>query len=249
MKTVLVTGCSSGFGLEIARFFLAQGWKVIATMRTPRQDLLPPSDQLTIIALDVTSPESIRAAVEAAGPVDVLVNNAGIGWLNALEGTQIEIAREIFETNTLGTIAMTQAVLPQMRERQEGVIINVTSSVTLKPLPLLSVYTASKAAVNAFTESVALELEPFNVRVRIVLPGRAPETQFGDTARARIQQQGGFPHAYSSVVAKVFASWEQQSVTALTQPVDVVEAVWRAATDPSSPLRIPAGADAEALAG
>ncbi|MBX5154208.1 SDR family oxidoreductase [Rhizobium lentis] len=249
MKTVLVTGCSSGFGLEIARFFLAQGWKVIATMRTPRQDLLPPSDQLKIVALDVTSPESIRAAVETAGPVDVLVNNAGIGWLNAVEGTPMEIAREIFETNTLGTIAMTQALLPQMRERQEGVIVNVTSSVTLKPLPLLSVYTASKAAVNAFTESVALELEPFNVRVRIVLPGRAPETRFGDTARARIQQQGGFPATYSSVVAEVFASWEQQSETALTQPVDVVEAVWRAATDPSSPLRIPAGADAEALAG
>ncbi|MBX5179679.1 SDR family oxidoreductase [Rhizobium lentis] len=249
MKTVLVTGCSSGFGLEIARFFLAQGWKVIATMRTPSQDLLPPSDQLKIVALDVTRPESIRAAVDAAGPVDVLVNNAGIGWLNAVEGTPMEIAREIFETNTLGTIAMTQALLPQMRERQEGVIVNVTSSVTLKPLPLLSVYTASKAAVNAFTESVALELEPFNVRVRIVLPGRAPETRFGDTARARIERQGGFPATYSSVVAEVFASWEQQSETALTQPVDVVEAVWRAATDPSSPLRIPAGADAEALAG
>ena len=248
MKTVLVTGCSSGFGLEIARFFLAHGWKVIATMRTRRQDLLPISDHLKIVALDVTSPESIRAAVETAGPVDVLVNNAGIGWLNAVEGTPMEIARDVFETNTLGTIAMTQAVLPQMRERQEGVIVNVTSSVTLKPLPLLSVYTASKAAVNAFTESAALELEPFNVRVRIVLPGRAPETRFGDTARSRIQQQGGFPKAYSSVVADVFASWEQQSETALTQPVDVVEAVWRAATDPSSPLRIPAGVDAEALA-
>ncbi|ANK95422.1 MULTISPECIES: SDR family oxidoreductase [Rhizobium] len=248
MKTVLVTGCSSGFGLEIARFFLAHGWKVIATMRTPRQDLLPISDHLKIVALDVTSPESIRAAVETAGPVDVLVNNAGIGWLNAVEGTPMEIARDVFETNTLGTIAMTQAVLPQMRERQEGVIVNVTSSVTLKPLPLLAVYTASKAAVNAFTESAALELEPFNVRVRIVLPGRAPDTRFGDTARSRIQQQGGFPKAYSSVVADVFASWEQQSETALTQPVDVVEAVWRAATDPSSPLRIPAGVDAEALA-
>lgn len=225
MKTVLVTGCSSGFGLEIARFFLAHGWKVIATMRTRRQDLLPISDHLKIVALDVTSPESIRAAVETAGPVDVLVNNAGIGWLNAVEGTPMEIARDVFETNTLGTIAMTQAVLP-----------------------LLSVYTASKAAVNAFTESAALELEPFNVRVRIVLPGRAPETRFGDTARSRLQQQGGFPEAYSSVVADVFASWEQQSATALTQPVDVVEAVWRAATDPSSPLRIPAGVDAEALA-
>lgn len=248
MKTVLITGCSSGFGLEIASFFLAQGWKVVATMRTPHQDLLPPSQNLKILALDVTSPESIHAALDAAGPVGVLVNNAGIGWLNAVEGTSMETARDLFETNTLGTIAMTQAVLPQMRERQEGVIVNVTSSVTLKPLPLLSVYTASKAAVNAFTESATLELEAFNVRVRIVLPGRAPQTRFGDTARSRLQKQGGFPEAYSSVVAGVFASWEKQSKSALTQPGDVAEAVWRAATDPSSPLRIPAGADAEALA-
>jgi short-subunit dehydrogenase len=83
----------------------------------------------------------------------VLVNNAGVGMLGALEGIPIATAREIFETNTFGTMAMTQAVLPQFRERQSGVVINVTSSVTLKPLPLLSVYTASKAAVNAFTES------------------------------------------------------------------------------------------------
>ncbi|MBX4891411.1 SDR family oxidoreductase [Rhizobium bangladeshense] len=249
MKTVLITGCSSGFGAEIARFFWGKGWKVVATMRAPREDILPPSENLKIIALDVRSPESIRAALDVAGPVDVLVNNAGIGWLNAVEGTPMDIVRDIFETNTLGTIAMTQAVLPQMRERQEGVIVNITSSVTLKPLPLLSVYTASKAAVNAFTESLALELEPFNLRVRIVLPGRAPDTQFSETARTRLQKQGGFPEAYSSVVSDVFASWEQQPQTALTQPSDVVEAVWRAANDPSSPIRIPAGADAEALAG
>jgi short-subunit dehydrogenase len=79
----------------------------------------------------------------AAGPIDVLVNNAGIGMLNALEGTPMEVARELFETNTFGTIAMTQAFLPQFRQRAAGVIVNVTSSVTLKPLPLLSVYTAS----------------------------------------------------------------------------------------------------------
>lgn len=163
MKTILITGCSSGFGLEIARFFLDKGWRVVATMRTPRNDILPASDNLEVLALDVRDAESIRAAIEAAGPIDVLVNNAGIGWMNAVEGTPMETVRDLFETNTLGTIAMTQAVLPQMRERRAGVIVNVTSSVTLKPLPLLSAYTASKAAVNAFTESMALELEPFNI--------------------------------------------------------------------------------------
>ena len=150
MQTVLITGCSSGFGLEIARYFLDRDWSVVATMRKPRMDLLPPSDRLRVLALDVTDPASIERAVMEAGQVDVLVNNAGIGWLNALEGTPVAAAREVFETNTLGLIAMTQAVLPQMRARRSGVIVNVSSSVTLRSLPLLSVYTGSKAAVNAF---------------------------------------------------------------------------------------------------
>ncbi|PZU84878.1 MAG: short-chain dehydrogenase/reductase [Shinella sp.] len=249
MKTVLITGASSGFGLETAKFFLEKGWRVVATMRTPRADILPRSENLDILALDVTDAVSIRKAVEAAGPIDVLVNNAGIGWLNAVEGTPMEAVRDIFETNTLGTIAMTQAVLPQFRARRQGVVINVTSSATLLPLPLLSVYTASKAAVNAFTEVAALELEPFNVRMKIVLPGRAPATSFGDTARSRIQAEGGFPEAYASVVKSVFAAWEQQGEAEITHADDVAQAIWRAATDPSSPMRIPAGADAVALAG
>ncbi|MHA7970302.1 SDR family oxidoreductase [Rhizobium sp. CAU 1783] len=249
MKTVLITGCSSGFGLETAKLFLDRGWRVVATMRTPREDLLPRSDHLSIMGLDIRDPDSIRAVVEACGPIDVLVNNAGIGWLNAVEGTPLAMLRDLFDTNTIGTIAMTQAVLPQFRERRAGVVVNVTSSVTLKPLALLSAYTASKAAVNAFTESAALELAPFDIRVRLVLPGRAPATRFGETARSRMQEQGGFPEAYSSVVAGVFAGWEAQGEAETTTAADVAEAVWRAATDPLSPMRLPAGADALALAG
>jgi NAD(P)-dependent dehydrogenase (short-subunit alcohol dehydrogenase family) len=244
MKTVLITGCSSGFGLETARHFLERDWKVIATMRTPRWDVLPRSDRLRVLALDVTVSESVRQAVDAAGPINVLVNNAGIGVLGALEGTSMETAREVFETNTLGTIAVTQAVLPQFRQRKAGVIVNVTSSVTLKPLPLLSVYTASKAAINAFTESLALELQQFNVRVSVVVPGRAPETRFGENAQPRMQ--GGIPETYAGLAQSVFAGWAQSSV--VTRPVDVAEAVWRAANDPARPVRIPAGADAVALA-
>src|ERR1700733_15838153 len=118
MKTILITGCSSGFGLDTARLFLEREWNVVATMRTPREGVLPRSDRLRVLALDVTDPNSIRQAVEVAGPLDVRVNNAGIGWLNALEGTPMAIAREVFETNTLGTMAMTQAVLPQLRRRK-----------------------------------------------------------------------------------------------------------------------------------
>lgn len=240
MKTVLITGCSSGFGRETAEYFLARDWKVIATMRKPREDVLPRSEHLRLLTLDVTDPESIRQAVKSAGPIDVLVNNAGIGILNALEGIPMDIARKLFETNTLGTIAMIQAVLPQFRERKAGVIVNVTSSVTLRSLPLLSVYTASKAAVNAFTESLALELKPFNIRVNLVLPGRAPETRFGDNARSLMQ--GGFPEAYAQIVEEVFARWAEDST--VTHSQDVAEAVWRAVNDPSCPMRLPAGADA-----
>lgn len=245
MKTILITGCSSGFGLEIAKDFLSRGWNVIATMRTPREDVLPPSERLRVLPLDVTDPQSISELIDAAGPIDALVNNAGIGLLNALEGTSMDAAREVFETNTLGTIAMTRAVLPQFRERKGGVIVNVTSSVTLKPLHLLSVYTASKAAVNAFTESLALELEPFHIRVRLVLPGRAPETRFGENARSRMH--GGFPEPYTGLVQQVFDGWAR-STDPVTRSSDVTETVWRAVNDPASPIRLPAGADAVALA-
>jgi NAD(P)-dependent dehydrogenase (short-subunit alcohol dehydrogenase family) len=247
MKKILITGCSSGFGVEIARHFLGQGWQVVATMRAPRDGILSASDKLTVLPLDVTDAASIAAAIEAAGPLDALVNNAGIGWLNAVEGTPMDMAREIFEANTFGSFAMTQAVLPQMRARRAGVIVNVTSSVTLKPLTLLAVYTASKAAVNAFTECLALEVQDFGVRAHLVLPGRSPETKFSETARGRIGAAGGFPEAYAGLVESVFATFAAQAPEAITRASDVAEAVWRAVTDASAPMRIAAGKDAVAL--
>lgn len=245
MKTILITGCSSGFGLATAQYFLDRNWKVIATMRTPNPGLFQGSDHLRVLALDVTDPDSIQQAVDAAGPIDVLVNNAGIGLLGALEGCSMEKIRSIFDTNTFGTMAMTQAVLPQFRQRNAGVVINVTSSVTLKSLPLLSVYTASKAAVNAFTESLALELEPFNIRVNLVLPGRAPGTDFGKNAQPRMQ--GSIPDAYADLAQRVFSEWSQS--TLVTEAHDVAEAIWGAANDPASSMRIAAGADAVGLMG
>ncbi|MDO9197910.1 SDR family oxidoreductase [Rhodoferax sp.] len=244
ISTVLITGCSSGFGLETARFFLDKGWRVVATMRNPRDDLLPRCDRLRLLALDVNDADSIRRCMEEAGPIDALVNNAGVGLLAPLEGIALSSVREIFQTNTFGTMAMTQAVLPQFRQRRAGVVVNVTSSVTVKSLPLLSVYTSSKAAVNAFTESLALELEPFNVRVRLVLPGRSPSTSFGDNARPRMA--GSTHEAYAEFTQRVFAAVRDSS-TPVTYAKDVAEAVWRAVTDPTCPMRLPAGADAIAL--
>lgn len=248
MKTVLITGCSSGFGLEIARHFLERDWNVVATMRTPVADLLPPSSRLHVLALDVTDQASIDAAIAAAtaaaGPIDALVNNAGIGVLYPLEGIPMATARAVFETNTLGTIAMTQAVLPAFRARGAGVIVNVTSSVTLKALPLLAVYTASKAAVNAFTTSLALELAPLGIRAHVVLPGRSPTTRFGENARDRMQ--GEFPAAYAPLLDAVIAG--VRGGGPVTQAQDVAQAVWRAVTDPAAPMLLPAGEDAEAAA-
>ncbi len=244
ISTVLITGCSSGFGLETAQLFLDKGWHVVATMRTPREGLLPRSDRLRLLALDVTDADSIQRCVTEAGPIDALVNNAGVGLLAPVEGTGLSTVREIFETNTFGTMAMTRAVLPQFRQRRAGVVVNVTSSVTLKPLPLLAVYTSSKAAVNAFTECLALELEPFQVRARLVLPGRAPSTNFGDNARPHMEASAH--QAYADFTQSVFAA-VRNTATPVTYAQDVSQAVWRAVTDPHAPMRIAAGADAAAL--
>ena len=244
MKTVLITGCSSGYGLETARHFLAKGWNVIATMRTPRQDLLPRSEKLRVLPLDVTKPASIAAAIEAAGPIDVLVNNAGIGLFGAFEATPLLTTREVCETNTFGVMAMTQAVLPEFRTRKSGVVINVTSSATLAPMPLVAVYTASKTAIEGFTASLAFELEAFNVTVKLVEPGYAPSTRFTENGGARMA--GLIPPAYAPFAERIFAKLTQ-TIAVTTEP-DVAEAVWRAAHDTSGQLRLPAGADAVALA-
>ncbi|NIZ09654.1 SDR family oxidoreductase [Pseudooceanicola sp. HF7] len=249
MKTILITGCSSGFGLEIARHFLARGWQVVATMRTPDPTLLPESERLRILPLDVTDPASIAAAVAEAGPLDALVNNAGIGWMAPFEATTPESLRQIFETNTFGTFEVIRAFLPGFRARGAGVIVNVSSSVTLLPLPLVPVYTASKAAVNAFSECLALELAPLGIRTQLVLPGRAPGTRFGSNARAIMSDAPQAPADYAPFIASALEGFNAGSDEEPTRPEDVVQAVWRAVTDEDSPFCQPAGRDAEALAG
>lgn len=243
MQTIMITGCSSGFGLGTARYFLEQGWKVIATMRVLREDLLPASDGLRLVRLDVTSAQSIAEAIAEAGEIDVLVNNAGVGMLNALEGASHEAIANLFATNTLGTIAMTQAVLPRFRARRSGTIVNITSAVTLQPMPLLAVYTASKAAVNAFTASLALELRPFNIRVGVILPGRDPQTRFGENAR---RTMGQLPESYAALGQQILDSIQENA--SVTRAVDVAQAVWRMVNDPDAPSRLPAGEDALAMA-
>lgn len=243
MKTVLITGCSSGYGLQTALHFHNKGWNVIATMRVPCAGVLPKSDRMHIVALDVTKPESVAATIEAAGAIDVLVNNAGIGAIGALEATPLSTIRELFETNTFGVMAMMQAIIPQFRERKAGVIVNVTSSTTLASFPLAGAYTATKTAIDGLTGSVAHELAAFNIRIKLVEPGYGPGTRFTENGGARMQ--GLIPAAYMPFAEPIFAAFANPG--AVTTPQDVADVVWEAANDTSQRLHFAAGADAVAL--
>lgn len=243
MKTILITGCSSGYGLETARYFHSKHWNVIATMRTPRQGVLPLSQSLRVLPLDVTDEDSIAEVIKAAGPIDALVNNAGIGVVGAFEASPMSYIRKVFDTNTFGVMAMTQAVIPQMRERRSGVIVNVTSSVTLAPMPLAAAYTASKQAIEGFTGSLTHELGHFNIRAKLVEPGYAPTTRFAQNTSVRVEDL--IPEAYADFAAPIFAEFARPAMT--TREIDVAEAVWQAAHDSTGKLRFPAGEDALAI--
>jgi NAD(P)-dependent dehydrogenase (short-subunit alcohol dehydrogenase family) len=248
-STVLITGASSGFGLASAALFLARGWNVIATMRSPRPALFEDSDRLLVTALDVTDPTSIANAV-AEGiarfeHIDVVVNNAGIGLFSALEATPDDVIRQVFETNTFGVMAVTRALVPHMRERGSGTIVNVTSSACIAPMPLVAVYTASKYAIEGFSESLAYELGTFGVRVKVVEPGLAPSTSFSANSGGR--RDDLMPAAYSAYADRYLRSL-QEYPTSYTTTADVAEAVYAAATDDGDRLRYPAGADSVMLA-
>jgi NAD(P)-dependent dehydrogenase (short-subunit alcohol dehydrogenase family) len=244
MPAIFITGCSSGFGLETARLFLERDWDVVATMRTLNADLFPVTERLRLLQLDVTDAASVALAVAEAGPIDVLVNNAGFGVPSPVELTELDMARAMFETNTVGTLAVIQALLPSFRERRSGVIINVSSSTTLKSLPMVGVYRATKAAVNSLTETLALEVNQFGVRTHLVIPGSAPETRFG--AHGLPHLRGGDNADYAPVIERIVAHMRDRSGPT-TRACDVAAAIWRCATDPASPFRLAAGRDAEAL--
>lgn len=244
-KTILITGTSSGYGRAIAVHFLALGWNVIATMRRPEAaDFADETGRLRVLQLDVTDEASIAALIEAAGPIDVLVNNAGIGAVGAFEATPMSLVRQLLETNTIGVMAMCQAVIPQMRARRSGMIVNVTSSVTLGAFPLAAAYTASKQAIQGFTGSLAHELGYLDIGVKLVEPGYAPTTNFGANAIIPLDQL--LPDAYADFARPILEGFAAPALT--TSESDVAEGVWNAVHDASGRLRFPAGPDAVALA-
>lgn len=244
--TILITGTSSGYGKVIAEHFIKEGWNVIATMRRPQAAAFAgAAGRLRVMPLDVTDADSIASLIETAGPIDVLVNNAGIGTVGAFEATPMALVRQLFETNTIGAMAMCQAVIPQMRARRAGTIVNVTSSATLGAFPLAAAYTASKQAIEGFTGSLALELAHFGVRAKLVEPGYAPTTRFGANAIIPVEQL--IPDAYVAFAQPIMKAFSEPALT--TKESDVAEGVWNAVHDTEGELRFPAGLDAIALAG
>lgn len=173
MKTVLITGCSSGYGLETARHFHAQGWKVMATMRSPRADLLPVSPRLQVLPLDVTRPESIARTLEAAGPIDVLVNNAGLGGTANLVDMTDEQWLRVLDVTLNATFRCTRAALRHMLPRRAGVIVNNASVLGWRAQAGQAHYAAAKAGVMALTRCAAIEAATAGVRVNAVAPSLA----------------------------------------------------------------------------
>jgi NAD(P)-dependent dehydrogenase (short-subunit alcohol dehydrogenase family) len=177
---VLITGCSSGFGRDAAIELTKRGHEVVATARRP--EVIEDLDVAQKLALDVDSDASVRDAVAAAGRVDALVNNAGFGVIGPVERLPIDEGKRLFETNFFGPLRMIQAVLPQMRERGDGLIINVTSVAGRVAPPLDGMYSGSKFALEGLTEALMREVGHFGIKVALVEPGFFT-TVFSDNAR------------------------------------------------------------------
>ncbi len=188
-KTVLITGTSSGFGKTAAKHFAGNGWNVIATMRNPaaEKDLVD-SDDVLVTRLDVQDRASIDQAIAAGiarfGKIDALVNNAGFGLFGLLESFPREKIQEQFDVNVFGVIDVTRAILPHFRKNRGGVILNISSGAGVFTLPMLSMYCASKFALEGFSEALSYELASQNIVVKIIEPGGVTSTNFGKRSGA-----------------------------------------------------------------
>lgn len=236
---VLITGCSTGIGRSAARILADRGHEVVATARRP--ETLDDLDVAARLALDVDDDASVRAAVEAAGPLDALVNNAGRGEGGPVEHVPLEAARGMMETNFWGAVRMIQAVVPGMRERGRGVVVNVSSVAGVTAAPLGGFYSATKFALEAVSEALKLEVGHFGVRVAIVEPG------FFDTSfRSNARQHGvdGPPYdelerQWQGADGKLLGDAERPG------PDTVGGAIADAVEGKDERLRIPVGKDAE----
>ena len=249
MATVLITGTSSGIGYQTALVLARAGHSVFATMRNlergaalrnaAEQERLP----ISIVEMDVDSDESVEAATSAvraqAGSIDVLVNNAGIERNGSIEGLTLEDFKAVMETNYFGPLRTIRAWLPDMRQRQSGCIINITSVAGKISCSPLAPYTASKFALEALSEALAQEVSAFNIRVAIVEPGII------DTPMARHIEEAGIDALYSQV--RRFGHLFQASLDHPTPPTIVAEKIREIVESGTRKLRHPVGPDSEAF--
>ncbi|MBV8861528.1 MAG: oxidoreductase [Mycobacterium sp.] len=234
---VLVTGVSSGIGRAVAKAFAVKGFEVFGTSRNPRNT--EPIAGVELVQLDVTDPESVTAAVstvvQRAGRLDVLVNNAGFGVLGAAEESSTAQAQQLFDTNFFGLVRMTREVLPHLRAQRSGRIINISSVLGFLPAPYGALYSASKHAVEGYSESLDHETREFGVRVSVVEPGYT-NTSFEASATdadSPIDSYAPIRDSVKQVLAK--------AVRAGDDPAVVARVVLKAATSRTPKLRYPAG--------
>ncbi len=248
MKTILITGASSGIGKATVLRFQAEDWNVIATMRDPSAgaDLLALANVL-VTRLDVTDAGSIADAVAAGidrfGKIDVLLNNAGYGAYGPLEAFSTDRIRRQFDTNVIGLLEVTKAVLPHMRANRSGTIINISSIGGQITFPLGTLYHGTKFAVEGLSEALHYELEPLGIRVRIVEPGMI-KTDFGGRSFDFAMDESMSDYSPTAeAMGRLFGKLAENP----SAPEVVAEVIWSAANHTGNRLRFRAGQDAHAL--
>lgn len=248
VKTVLITGCSSGIGRAAAHRFAQAGWQVVATMRdVSHAGDLAGLPNVLVHPLDVTDQASVKAAVDATlgrfGRIDAVVNNAGFGLFGPFELASDAVIERQFATNVFGVFNVTRAVLPTLRSQGAGVIVNVASVGGLTTLPFNSLYSATKYAVVGFTESLNHELAQFGIRAKFVAPGGVATDFAGRSLSVTFADNN---HPYAANVAKAMAAWGSRR-GGYAAPAQAAEAIFTAATDGTGQVRYVSGADAESL--
>ncbi|KIJ50420.1 hypothetical protein M422DRAFT_159578 [Sphaerobolus stellatus SS14] len=244
-KTVFITGCSSGVGLATAKHFYENGWNVVATMRNPKNDTelsKLDSTRLCIAQLDVGNaaeiPKAIGVAIEKFGEIDLLVNNAGNGQHGVFEMSSSKAIREQFEVNLLGPMELIRAVLPHYRSRNGGGIINISSGSGFFTLPMGSVYSASKHALESFTEGLSYELSPQNIYVKSVVPFAAISgTNFMAHVAELMEVNTELLPIYEPFLERVGKVYQDLQGKRATHASEVAEMVYKAATDGTDRLR------------